>query len=58
MVTNFKLLFDIKKTEVKADSIYSIMGRISIGKTMVQFSTKQIVTNTIHGQTVCLGKVQ
>ena len=41
MVTDFKLLFYIKKTEAKADGICPIMGRISIGKTMAQFSTKQ-----------------
>lgn len=41
MATDFKLFFYIKKTEVKADGTCPIMGRISIGKTMVQFSTKQ-----------------
>ena len=41
MATDFKLLFYIKKTEVKADGTCPIMGRISIGKTMAQFSTKQ-----------------
>jgi tyrosine type site-specific recombinase len=34
MATDFKLLFYIKKTEVKADGTCPIMGRISIGKTM------------------------
>lgn len=41
MATDFKLLFYIKKTEVKTDGTCPIMGRISIGKTMAQFSTKQ-----------------
>ena len=41
MATDFKLLFYIKKTEAKADGTCPIMGRISIGKTMTQFSTKQ-----------------
>ena len=41
MATDFKLLFYIKKTETKADGTCPIMGRISIGKTMAQFSTKQ-----------------
>lgn len=41
MATDFKLLFYIKKTAVKADGTCPIMGRISIGKTMAQFSTKQ-----------------
>lgn len=41
MATDFKLLFYIKKTEAKADGTCPIMGRISIGKTMAQFSTKQ-----------------
>lgn len=44
MATDFKLLFYIKKTEVKADGTCPIMGRISIGKTMAQFSTKQTAT--------------
>lgn len=41
MATDFKLLFYIKKTEAKTDGTCPIMGRISIGKTMAQFSTKQ-----------------
>lgn len=41
MATDFKLLFYIKKTEAKADGTCPIMGRITIGKTMAQFSTKQ-----------------
>lgn len=41
MATDFKLLFYIKKAEAKADGTCPIMGRISIGKTMAQFSTKQ-----------------
>lgn len=41
MATDFKLLFYIKKTEVKTDGTCPIMGRISIRKTMAQFSTKQ-----------------
>lgn len=41
MATDLKLLFYIKKTEVKTDGTCPIMGRISIGKTMAQFSTKQ-----------------
>lgn len=44
MATDFKLLFYIKKTEAKADGTCPIMGRISIGKTMAQFSTKQTTT--------------
>lgn len=41
MTTDFKLLFYIKKTEVKTDGTCPIMGCISIGKPMTQFSTKQ-----------------
>lgn len=41
MATDFKQLFYIKKTEIKADDTRPIMGRISIGKTMAQFSIKQ-----------------
>lgn len=44
MATDFRLLFYIKKTEAKADGTCPIMGRISIGKTMAQFSTKQTTT--------------
>ena len=44
MATDFKLLFYIKKTEAKTDGTCPIMGRISIGKTMAQFSTKQTTT--------------
>lgn len=44
MATDFKLLFYIKETEVKTDGTCLIMERISIGKTMAQFSTKQTAT--------------
>lgn len=44
MATDFKMLFYLKKTEAKADGTCPIMGRISIGKTMAQFSTKQTTT--------------
>lgn len=51
MATDFKLLFYIKKTEVKADGTCPIMGRISIGKTMAQFSTKQTANVSPLGYT-------
>lgn len=44
MNTELKLLFYIKKSEVKQDGTSPIMGRISIGRTMAQFSTKLIVS--------------
>lgn len=40
MNTELKLLFYIKKSEVKQDGTSPIMGRISVGRTMAQFSTK------------------
>ncbi|MGL5563885.1 MAG: site-specific integrase [Tannerellaceae bacterium] len=40
MATELKLLFYLKKTEVKSDGTSPIMGRITIGKSMAQFSTK------------------
>lgn len=40
MNSELKLLFYIKKSEAKQDGTCPIMGRISIGRTMAQFSTK------------------
>ena len=40
MATELKLLFYLKKAEVKSDGTCPIMGRITIGKSMAQFSTK------------------
>lgn len=44
MNTELKLLFYIKKSEVKQNGTSPIMGRISIGRTMAQFSTKLTVS--------------
>ena len=44
MKANLKLLFYLKKSEVKQDGTCSIMGRISIDRTMAQFSTKLSVS--------------
>ena len=40
MATELKLRFYLKKAEVKSDGTCPIMGRITIGKSMAQFSTK------------------
>lgn len=40
MATELKLLFYLKKAEVKSDGTFPIMGRITIVKSMAQFSTK------------------
>ena len=44
MATELKLLFYLKKAEVKSDGTCPIMGRITIGKSMAQFSTKLTAT--------------
>jgi integrase len=44
MQSELKLLFYIKKSEAKEDGTCPIMGRITIGKTMAQFSTKLTVS--------------
>lgn len=43
MNTKLKVLFYLKKNEVKADGTCPVMGRITVGRTMVQFSTKTSV---------------
>ncbi|KAA6346318.1 Tyrosine recombinase XerD [termite gut metagenome] len=43
MKTDLKLLFYIKRTEVKPDGTCPLMGRITAGRTMAQFSTKLVV---------------
>jgi integrase len=43
MTTNLKLLFFVKRSEVKPDGSCPVMGRITIGRTMAQFSTKLTV---------------
>ncbi|KAA6329758.1 Tyrosine recombinase XerC [termite gut metagenome] len=43
MQTDLKLLFYLKKTEVKQDGTCPLMGRITIGKTVAQFSAKLTV---------------
>ncbi|KAA6309055.1 hypothetical protein EZS27_039384 [termite gut metagenome] len=44
MQTELKLLFYLKRTEVKQDGTSPLMGRITIGKTVAQFSAKQTVS--------------
>lgn len=44
MNTELKLLFYLKKSEVKQDGTCSIMGRITISRSMAQFSTKLVVS--------------
>ncbi|KAA6304602.1 Tyrosine recombinase XerC, partial [termite gut metagenome] len=43
MQTELKLLFYLKKTEVKQDGTCPLMGRITIGKAVAQFSAKLTV---------------
>jgi len=43
MDQELKLLFYIKRSETKKDGTCPVMGRITIGKTMAQFSTKLTV---------------
>ena len=43
MKQDLKLLFYIKRSETKNDGTCPVMGRITIGKTMAQFSTKLTV---------------
>ncbi|GHU55888.1 hypothetical protein FACS189411_05250 [Bacteroidia bacterium] len=43
MNTDLKLLFYVKRTEVKQDGSCPVMGRITIGRTMAQFSAKLTV---------------
>jgi site-specific recombinase XerD len=43
MKTDLKLLFYLKRTEVKQDGTCPIMGRITISKTMAQFSAKLMI---------------
>ena len=38
-----KVLFYLKKNEAKEDGMCPVMGRITVGKTMVQFSAKMNV---------------
>lgn len=44
MNPELKLLFYLKRSEVKQEGTCPIMGRISIGRTMAQFSTKLTVS--------------
>lgn len=44
MNPELKLLFYLKRSEVKQDGTCPIMGRISIGRTMAQFGTKLTVS--------------
>ncbi|WP_159517987.1 Arm DNA-binding domain-containing protein [Sunxiuqinia indica] len=43
MNQELELLIYIKKSETKQDETYPVMGRITIGKTMAQFSAKLTV---------------
>lgn len=40
MKEELKVLFYLKKNQTKANGLYPVMGRISIGRTMAQFSAK------------------
>ncbi|KAA6326238.1 hypothetical protein EZS27_024625 [termite gut metagenome] len=47
MQTDLKLLFYLKRTEVKQDGTCPLMGRITIGKTVAQFSADFLVFQRI-----------
>lgn len=43
-MNELKVIFYLKKNEERADGTMLVLGRIRIGKSMVQFSTKVYVT--------------
>jgi hypothetical protein len=40
MKEDLKVLFYLKKNQMKADGLCPVMGRITVGRTMAQFATK------------------